>query len=203
MLLLTAKWSVPIMYKLLSADVGKSAVDIGVCRGESSGLPFLRRFAAVKAADGQLPILLFFKNGDSKPVKYEGKLNKVDIKSWLEKEYGGRWAAVKDHNSLTQFLISSASRPKLMLVTTRDEVPWMWRLLSILLDPIADLAVSRVTGAKSKEFIMKRFSIKQVPEILFFKNGDSKPSVYTGERTAERLRDFVQEERVKSLRGDL
>ena len=38
-------------------------------------------------------------------------------------QYGGRWASVKDHNSLTQFLILPASRPKLMLVTTRDEVP--------------------------------------------------------------------------------
>ena len=211
LLLLTSKWAVPLMYKLLAEEIGPAALDVGVCRGESSGLPFLHRFEAVKAANGKLPILLFFENGDAKPLEYKGDLDKFDIKVWLSKQYGGRWTAVSEQSSLNGFVYGNpligaerqgppTSRPKLLLVTTENDVPWMWRLLSILTDRIADVAISKVRNSNSRsEFIMRKFKLQTAPLILYFKGGHQQPTVYTGEWTAEKLRDFVQAERVKAL----
>ena len=67
-----------------------------------------------------------------------------------------------------------------MLVTNKPEVPLIWKSLSSTFDGRIDFATARVAGSQSNTFIMRRYKLKSVPSVLFFKNGDSKPELYDG-----------------------
>jgi len=188
--LITEKWSVPLIFKLLALELS-SIVTFGVCRGESSGQQFLRRYKPIKAGH-PLPVLLYFKNADAKPEHYQGRIASKDIQKYLLGKIGPyQGVTVADHNSFTRFLIRNDQRAKVLLITSREDIPALWRSLSNTFKDRVDFAACRVIGAQSNSFIMKRFKVTQVPRILFFKNGDSKPVVYDGSSTVEALSTFI------------
>jgi len=196
--LLTKQWSVPLIFKLLGMEFG-SMISFGVCRGESSSDSFLKRYKPVKRGD-RMPILLYFPNGDAKPVKYEGMIAQDDIRKYLSGKVGGEYqgTVVTDHNTLTRFLIRNDARPKLLLITNKEDTPLLWKALSNQWKDKVDFAACRVAGAQSSSFIMKRYKVKKVPQIVFFAHGDAKPVLYDGATSKDGVNTFLVRNGVSS-----
>ena len=193
LLLLTDKWSVPLIYKLLAIEF-TGVLSFGIVRGESVGDSFLKRYKPVKRGD-RLPILLYFKDGEAKPEKYNGMISKADIRGYLLRQIGEyKGSLISDHNSLTRFLIRNDHRPKAMLITNKAEVPLIWRSLSTTFEGKIDMATARVASSRSTTFIMKRYKIQAVPAVLYFKNGDSKPTLYDGALRMEPLMAYLRKQ---------
>jgi len=193
LLLLTDKWSVPLIYKLLAIEFA-GVLSFGIVRGESVGDSFLKRYKPVKRGD-RLPILLYFQDGEAKPEKYNGMISRTDIRSYLLRQVGDyKGALISDHNSLTRFLIRNDHRPKVMLVTNKPEVPLIWKALSTRFETRIDFATARVASSQSTTFIMRRYKLQSVPAVLYFKNGDSKPSLYEGALRMEPLTGYLNKQ---------
>jgi len=193
-LLITKRTKVPLMYKVLSSQFPQVAF---AAMRQSAGTAFLSDLY-------EAPALLWIEPGkESGEILYRGQLTRRSIAAFITNEmpYYGRF--VYDEATLKRFLITSSTRPKLLLLSSRgDGIPFGFKLLSLELRGKIDFAIAQ-RGVAGSDFVAGHYRSTGVhpPAAMFFDDGDARPSVLRGALTRTALREQLLQQLQELQKG--